>query len=337
MTTDSTSARTLIELATGYWRTQAIHAAAALGIADRLAGGPRNAADLAAELALQVDPVTRLLRFLVDLDVLTYDSAGGYSLTPVGELLRSDTADSLNALTILYGSEFYAAWGELLNALTTGISGFEKVFGRSLFDYLPAHSETASRYDATMAGGASFFARVPAAHAFPAQTTVVDVAGGTGGLLAEILRSDESLRGVLYDAQHVVGSAATERNLQPFGNRCQTVSGDFFARAPKGGDAYVLSRILHGFDDADCRRILGRIHEAARPGATLLVVERLLPPAGAAPSLAAGFDLHMLAVMGHGRERSRESYAELLAEEGFALDDARPLELDVHLLVARRL
>ncbi|CAM03302.1 methyltransferase family protein [Saccharopolyspora erythraea NRRL 2338] len=326
-------ARRLMELMTGYWNTQAVYVAARLGIADRLAGTRSTSAALATELDVDADALGRLLRFLVGAGVLVGDDQQGYALTETGELLRSDADKPLRNVALLYGEEFYRAWGDLHHSVTTGKSAFGHVFGDELFAYLSGNPRTSLSYDRAMVAGTAFFSDVPGAFDFSAARKVVDVAGGHGQLLAEVLRAHPTLRGVLYDAPHVIeevrragGVAADER--------VELVAGDFFDSVPRGGDVYLLSRILHGFDDEACVRILASCREAMGEDATLLIVERVLPE-GTEPSLALGYNLHMLAVMGNGRERGEQEYRVLLEKAGFELGPVRPLPLDAALVTAK--
>src|SRR5215210_3487232 len=146
---------------------------------------------------------------------------------------------------------------------------------------------------------------------------VVDVGGGYGSLLAAILRSNPGARGILFDLSHVVASAEEQLAATGVADRCTFVSGDFFVAVPPGGDAYVLSQILHDWDDERCVTILRQCRQAMPDHGKLLIVELVLP-SGDAPFFGKWLDLHMLAIPG-GRERTAAEYDALFRDAGFAL------------------
>jgi hypothetical protein len=174
---------------------------------------------------------------------------------------------------------------------------------------------------------------ITAAGRAPALATVVDIAGGNGELLGHLLGAHPRLRGVLLERPHVVEAARRSLAAAGLGARCDCLPGDF-ADVPPGGDVYLLSRVLHDWDDERCREILRGIAHAMPASADLLIVERVLPGDGSA-SLATAWDLHMMCNVG-GRERRADHYARLLADAGLALVDVSPLPLDACVLHARK-
>lgn len=326
--------RSLLELIIGYWNTQALHVLARLGIPDLLAGKRMDTAALAAATGSDVESLRRLLRFLTGLGVLVGDDETGFALTELGELLRTDVEGSMHDLAVLYGEEFYAAWGSLLHNVRTGEQAFKHTFGTSMFDYFGTHPATGRTFDRAMAAGRAFFAEIPEVYDFSHARTVVDIAGGNGSLLAAVLRKNPDLTGVLFDVPPVVEAARTFLKSIGLVERCRFETGDFFRAVPQGGDVYLLCRILHDWDDERCVALLTNCHAAMTPGGTLLIVERLLPEYGR-PSLALGYGVHMMAVAG-GRERTEEEYRVLLGQAGFDVGSTHELPLDIHALVASR-
>jgi hypothetical protein len=316
---------------TGAWATQAVAVAAELGLADRLAEGIDDPADLAKATGTDQESLGRLVRYLGALGLVSRD---GRRLTAMGELLRTDAEHSMHPLALLYGGPFYASFGELGHAVRTGRAGFDHLFGAHHFDYFTEHAELAQLFDRAMAASSRMFEPVPALVDLTAAAVVVDVAGGNGELLGRVLRAAPHLRGVLLERSRAIEAARA--NLAAVGclDRCELVTGDFTAAVPAGGDVYLLSRVLHDWDDQQCLAILRRLAEAMPAHAELLIVERLLPTEDV-PSLAVPWDVHMLCNVG-GRERTAEHYARLLAEAGFALTAQHPLPLDAALLRARR-
>ena len=309
---------TLLQMMTGYWVSQALHVAAKLGIADLLADGPVDCKDLAAATNTHAPSLQRVLRALASVGVFTEVSPGSFALTPLAELLRTETPGSMRALAIMYAEEQYQAWGELLHSVRTGETGFEQQFGMGYFEYLAQHPESDRVFNEAMTGWThQLVGAVVDTYDFSPFKTVVDVGGGYGALLAAILQSNPSTRGILFDLPHVVASAEEQLGVTEVVDRCTFVSGDFFVEVPAGGDAYVLSQILHDWDDERCVTILAQCRRAMPDHGKLLVVELVLPE-GDEPFLGKWLDLHMLVLLG-GRERTAAEYDMLFRAAGFKL------------------
>lgn len=328
----SPDADRLLRLLVAPWVARAVSLAARLRIPDRVAAGTVTAATLAADLDAETEPLARLLRALVGFGILAGDDTG-YRLTEMGELLRSGVPGSLRGLADLYGDEhFTRAWDQLEDILRTGKSGAQLAFGGSVFDYLGGHPDTARTYDVGMSAVAAALGTLPEAYDVSGVSTAVDLAGGTGALLAAVLRAQPDARGVLVDLPHVAEAAGRELATAGLADRCTVVGGDIFEELPEGGDLYLLSRILHDWDDDRCRTLLAAVRGAIHPGGTLLVVERLVRGSGD-QTVPLAFDLHMM-VMTDGRERTEAEYRELLTGAGFEPRDAVGLPLGFSALPA---
>ncbi|MFI9106576.1 methyltransferase [Streptomyces fildesensis] len=332
---DHSAGRRLIELMAGFWKTQAIYIATETGIIDALdQAGRTTATALALETDTDPDALARLLLFLRALDVVDGDEqSAGYALTAVGELLRTGTRDSMRDHVRIYGSHFYQAWGELAHCLRTGGSAFSHVFGSDLFSYLNDHPDTSLAYERAMVAGTLFFSEVSDVHDFSTARRIVDVAGGHGALLNEILNANTAAHAVLFDAPHVIEEAASRPIATDHADRCELVPGNFFESVPADGDVYLLSRILHCFDDEACQDILANCRRAMAPDGRLIIIERLLTQ-DTGSSLAQGYNMHMLVVLGGGRERDETQYRTLLDKAGFTTVELHPLPLETHLIVA---
>ncbi|MGX2993386.1 methyltransferase [Streptomyces sp. JNUCC 64] len=325
-----THERALLTLLTGAWTTRALAVAAELGIPDRL---PATAAELADRLAADPDAVARLLRYLESVGVVARHG-DRYALTPLGGPLRRTAEHSLRPVALLYGGLFYRSYGALAHAVRTGEDGFTAWYGRGLFDHLAEHPDQAALFDAAMAANAPMFLPVPDLVDLSDVQVVVDVAGGEGELLGRFLRHAPQLTGVLLEQAPVLDRARARLAASGHADRCAFVAGDFTRDVPTGGDLYVLSRILHDWDDERCLAILRHCADRMAPGRALLLIERLLPTDGR-PSLAVPWDLHMLCNTG-GRERTGDHYARLLDTAGFDLVSVDRLPLDGGLLRAVR-
>jgi hypothetical protein len=309
---------TLLQMMTGYWVSQALYVAAKLGIADLLADGPVDCEDLAAATGTHAPSLQRVLRALASVGVFTEASPGSFALTPLAELLRTETPGSMRALAIMYAEEQYRAWGGLLHSVRTGEMAFDHQFGMGYFEYLAQHPEADRVFNEAMTGWThQLVGAVVDTYDFSPFKTVVDVGGGYGTLLAAVLRSNPGTRGVLFEQPHVVASVEEQLVSAGVADRCTFVGGDFFVAVPGGGDAYVLSQILHDWDDERCVAILAQCRRAMPDHAKLLVVELVLPE-GDEPFLGKWLDLHMLVLLG-SRERTASEYDALFRAAGFKL------------------
>ncbi|MFJ3794549.1 methyltransferase [Kitasatospora sp. NPDC090091] len=332
-------AEALLRRLTGAWTTQALAACAQLGVPDAMdTGAATDSAALARRLGAHPGSLATLLRYLTMLGVVAREGEA-FRLTDVGALLRADAPGSLRPLALLYGGPFYRSFAGLAHTVRTGETAFDHVFGENHFDHFARDPELAELFDRSMAASSHMFEPLPAhpvltaAGRAPAPATVVDVAGGNGELLGRLLDAHPRLRGVLLERPHVVEAARRRLDAAGCGDRCSYRVGDF-ADVPAGGDVYLLSRVLHDWDDERCREILRHCARAMPAHADLLVVERILPADGSA-SLATAWDLHMMCNVG-GRERREDHYARLLADAGLTLVDRSPLPLDASVLHARK-
>lgn len=297
----------------------AVSVAAKLRLADHLAAGPMPAADLAAATNTHPESLYRLLRALASVGVFASDGAGTFSLTPVGELLRTGAKGSMRGVADYCGAMWsWRAWEGTLNSVRTGRTAFNEVFGEGCFDYLARHPAEQAVFDEGMTGFSAVEAdAVAAAYDFSGFGTLIDVGGGHGHLLGTILKATPTLRGVVFDAPHVVAGAPARLAEMGVADRCQAEGGDFFKAIPAGGDAYILKHIIHDWNDTDSGTILRNIRTVAKPGTKLLVVELVIPP-GDDPHPGKLLDLEML-VVASGKERTEAEYAELVADAGFRL------------------
>ena len=314
----------LIQMGTGYWVSGVVYAAAKLGLADQLATGPKSAAELAGVMTLHATSLHRLMRTLASLGILTERDEQRFALTRLGEALKTGAPGSARSTLIAFcGPWFTRGWSEILYSLETGKTGFEKAFGMPVFEYLAQHPEEASYFSEAMVGfhGAEPPA-VAAAYDFSGFKTVVDVGGATGNMLAAILSSHAGTRGVLFDRPHVVRDAPALLKARGVEERVTIEPGDFFETVPAGGDVYVLSHIIHDWNEDQCLTILGHCRKVIKPDGRLLIVEMVLP-AGDTPHPGKMLDMVML-VMPGGQERTEAEYASLLGKSGFRLSRVVP-------------
>ena len=303
-------------LMNGFQLTQLIYIAAKLKIADHLAQGPRAVTDLAAVTNSHEDSLYRILRTLAGLGVFREEDGRRFRLTPAAEILRSGVPGSLRASAESRGEDWtWRAWGALRESVRTGKTGFDVVYGKNTFDWFAENPEAARLFDEFQADAtARSAADVATNYDFSSAGVVVDVGGGNGTLLGEILRRHTTPRGILFDLPHVV-EAAKPTIAAVLGPRIQFVGGDFFKAVPEGGDVYILKYILHDWEENRARGILASCHRAMSANAKLLVIEDIVCGPNV-PCQAKLSDIQMLARTG-GRNRTESEYRELLSAGRF--------------------
>lgn len=309
----------LSRLMDGYLNTQLLYLAAVLGIADTLAAGPLTAAELGRAVGADPGALHRVLRGLAAEAVLEEHADGRFGLTPAGALLRDGVPGSVRGAVLARGDLYYRAAAGLLDAVRGGGSAFQQVNGREFFDHLADHPSEAAAFQGSMAARSTQEAAdVVAVYDFGRFRHLVDVGGGQGILLAAILRAAPALQATLLDEPSVVEQAHPRLAAAGVLDRCRVTGGDFFADVPAGGDCYLLSRVIHDWDDGAAQRILGRCRAAMPADGALLLVEAVLPERAQDQPAAIRMDLHMLTLLS-GRERTAAEYEALLASSGFAL------------------
>jgi hypothetical protein len=319
-TPSSDDAARLRAIITQYFLSRALYAAAALDVADALAGGARRIGELASAVGAHPQSLYRVLRALAASGIFHEECDGRFSNTALSELLRSDVPGSLRDLVLLFGDETsWRSWEDILHAVRTGEAPFEHVYGEKFFDYLQTHPDTAAMFDRAMASASSTTnAAVVAAYDFSGLGTLVDVGGGSGAALCSILEATPELSGVVFDLPHVEQRAREFIAARKLSGRCRFEAGSFFDAVPSGAGGYFVKHILHDWGDADCARILAACRNAMGAKARLLICERIVPP-GNEPSPAKLIDLHMMMTNHGGRERTEAEYRELLGSAGLRL------------------
>lgn len=310
----------LVQMGMAHWVSHIVYVAAKLGIADHLAKrGPSDAEALAGPTGTHAPSLYRLMRTLASLGLLAEDAEHRFTLTPLGDALRDDAPGAARATILTLASDWWMrGFGQLLYSVQTGRPGFEHHLGMPIFDWLARNPDEAAMFSQTMVG---FHGQEPPAVAqaydFTPFKTIVDVGGATGNLLAAVLESAPQSRGILFDLPHVVSEAPALLASRGLTERVEIAPGNFFERVPAGGDAYLLSHVVHDWSETQALQILGLVRGALSPTSRLLIIEMVLPE-GNEPHPGKMLDLMMLVGPG-GRERTQKEYAELLAKAGLKL------------------
>jgi hypothetical protein len=299
----------------GFRDTALIATAVRLKIIDGLDSEPRFPRELAEPLRLDERALTRFLRGLAVLKIVKEHPAGlvtQFSLTPAGLLLRSDADGQLARYALLCEKQYLPAWTSMETALSEGLTPFQSVFGKPVWQHRLDNPEQGSLFNQWLHGQSSTIVDdlVAALDFFPFKR-VADIGGGIGIVLSRILQHFPGCRGVLAEQPSVLKQA--ERFLHECGllDRCDLTATDFFVSAPMGCDAYLLESVLHDWDDEDCIRILVSLREAMSPGSRLFLIERILPVMATEEPETIWIDLMMMNITG-GRERTLREYEALL-------------------------
>ena len=320
------AAAAMLPMIWGIHISRAVYVAAELGIADLLADGPVSSTELARATRTHEPSLYRVLRLLAALGVLDTVEPRSFGLTALGDRLRSDAPACVRSWAI-----FLEALGgvrpfeHILDTVRTGEPGFDTAQGMKIFDFLAQNPQNAATFDAAMSERTAAFApSVADASDFSHARTVVDVGGGTGTLLVEILRRHAYLHGILFETPAVAARADAVLDAIDLADRCQVLAGDFFQNLPGGADCYVLANVLHDWDDTQAEQILRNCRLAMARGGRVLIVERLIPdtPGHAIPTLLS--DINMLVITG-GQERTNAEYGDLLAAAGLTIGKAHPV------------
>ena len=317
---ERTGAAQLLRSIWGIHISRCLYAVAELGIADLLADGPAPTEDLAQATASHERSLYRVLRLLAALGVFEEHELSVFSLSALGERLCSDaTAGMRSWATFLEALGGVRPFEHILETVRTGKPGFEIAFGTRIFEFLAEHAENATTFDAAMSDRTAAFApSVAASHDFSDARTVVDVGGGRGTLLVEILRRHAHLHGVLLETPTVAAHAVAILDATDITDRCAVLAGDFFEEVPAGADRYVLANVLHDWDDASAIEILRNCRRSMARAGRVLIIERLIPENDNDPVPTLLSDINMLVLTG-GQERTNAEYGKLLQAAGLKL------------------
>lgn len=326
----------LLHLISGYWVAQAIYVAAELGIADLLGKKGRSIDELAQRTHTDGASLYRVLRALASVGIFAESAPQSFVQTPMGVLLRSDMPGNLAAFSRFQGDAWHwNAWGAIVDSVRSGKSAMTLCHGTAnCFEYLAHHAPSASLFNLAMGGyAAQVNAAVVDAYDFSTAELIVDVGGGEGTLLATILECVPQARGVLFDRAEVLSGAAAVLQQHRVADRCLATAGDFFAGVPQGGDIYLLSSVLHDWNDSDATAILRNVRAAINGSGRLLIVEHVVPD-GNESHPAKFIDLEMMLVTG-GKERTAQEYQSLLSGAGLKLHRLIPTAASATIIEAQ--
>ncbi|NJM73988.1 MAG: methyltransferase [Scytonema sp. RU_4_4] len=347
----------LLHMSNGTFVAQTIYVAAKLGIADLLKDGAKSSDELAKLTDVDAQALYRVLRALSSIGIFAEGENRRFELTPLAKCLQSDIPGSMRPFAISLGEPLlWQICGNLLDSVKTGKNAFENIFGDKPFGGKPFGDKPfgGKPFGGKPFGGNPFggkpFGKKPlpfmmaqnpeeimqtlseavnaltssiipvmlTSYDFSPFSKIVDVGGGYGALITEILKMNPTMKGILFDQPPVAQGARHFIETKGIAERCEIVAGNFLESVPSGGDAYVLKHVLHTSDNENALTILKNCHKAMAENGKLIVFEAVISPANK-PSLSKWLDLHML-LMGNGCERTETEYRELLAAAGFMVN-----------------
>ncbi len=305
-------------MAWGYRTTQALYVVAKLGVPDVLERGPATADAIAAQVGAHPRSLFRVMRTLAGLGVFTQDASDRFGLTPLGDTLRTASPVSVRHMVIMVGDQQYRVAGELLHTVKTGETAYHHIHGMGHFDHLATDPEEAATFNAAMAEGTRRYGNPFTSLDLDGHRLAVDVGGGRGELLALLLADRPAMKGILYDLPQGVAEAGAFLESRGLKDRVHIETGSMFEAVPRGGDLYILSRVLHDWPDDRAEVVLRNCRRAMPDDGVLLIREGVVP-AGDTPSPAKQTDLVMLFMLG-GAERTEAEWRALLERTGFAME-----------------
>jgi hypothetical protein len=324
------------QLAFGAMMTQALYVAARLGVADLLAAEPQAVSRLAARTNTDERSLYRLLRSLASVGVFVETEPKVFAQTPYSEVLRKGAPNSMLSGVIFMGEEWHwRVWGDMLYSVQTGKPAWGHTHGVEVFDYFARNPRQAEIFNNAMTDMSTGTApAVVEAYDFDPIETVVDIAGGHGYLLSQVLKANPKMKGILFDVEPVIAGAGSLLESEGVAERVEKISGDFFAAVPAGADAYMMKHIIHDWDDERAAVILRNIQKAMPDEGVVLIVETIVPE-GNEPHYSKLLDLEMLVSPG-GVERTASEYRELLASAGLRLTRIIPTKSPFSIIEAVR-
>ncbi|MFC5831821.1 methyltransferase [Nonomuraea insulae] len=320
------------DLIRGVWRFSALNAFVCLEVPQALKDGPRTVPELAERCAAQPAMLARILRAAAGIGLLRSVSPGTYELTETGAVLLPDHPRSLHPGVFTTASPplMYALM-TLTETVRTGRQAFADRYG-AMYQLLSEDKELAGHFDAFMDARSRPFAQALARHYdFSGARTIVDVGGGKGHILATILRAHQHLRGVVVELEHTAPTARAYLAGRGVGDRAGVITGDFFASVPIEADLYLLSNIIHNWDDLEATKIIQNLLAAMPEGARILFVDMVLPDDDS-PHMGKELDMRMLGIFGSGRERSLSEYTALLRGAGLEITEVTELALSTSVI-----
>ncbi len=306
-----------MRLITSKWISGPLYVATRLGIPDMVSESEKSIEELARVCEVNGDILYRIMRALASVGIFRENGDRFFFMTPMAECLKME---NMGAAALFFLSPWHnRAWDHLTEGVKTGQCPFEKAFGKPAFQWFMENPDEAEVFNAANSFKAAHtHSAVVDMYDFSEIQTVTDVGGGYGGLVFTILNRYDHIRGTSADLPYMSEDVRNKIRDMKLDDRCRFIPSDFFREVPGGDDCYILSHILHDWNDEQCRAILENCRRAMHEESTLLIIEYIIPE-GNVFSIAKLLDLEVL-VMGGGKERTEAEFRALLHESEFSLE-----------------
>lgn len=307
-----------VELASKLWINHAIGAAAKLGIADAMSHEAKSVEEIAQATETHAPSLYRLLRCLASVGIFTEVEPHSFTLTPMAEFLRNDHPQSLRHLVMMHCQPWHLRFtGEQIHSVKKGEAAVKEVYQiDALYEYFDRDPEAGELFNKGMVGlTRNYHIPLIKEYDFSGFTKVVDLAGGQGGLIAEILKANPHLQGVLFDLPQAVDQGADFLAQQGVADRCERVGGNMFESIPTGADLYTISYTIIDCSDESAIALLSSIRRGMADNAKLLVIDSIVPT-GDEFHWSKWLDLEVMTI-GNGRARTEAEFKEIFEKAGF--------------------
>lgn len=326
----------LLHLAGSPWLSHCLLAAIDLSLAETLAECPLPPAELARQTGTSPEALNRLLRVLSAFRVTEHLPDSRVALGDLGVYLHSGHDRSLAKLLRLYTSQHYQqAWQNLADTLRTGRAAFEEKERLDRWDYYDKYDKEGRMFDEAMAEWAQVFHwEAVSEFDFSSCSSVADVGGGSGALLAKILLHYPALRATLLDRRGPVTRASQRIAECGIADRVELREGDYFSDIPRKADVYIYAHVLIDWDDERAEEILQVCRERMPPTSTLLIVEEMIPAELTTMPFASLLDVHLM-LMGPGKVRHASEIKSMVRRSGFSVEEEVATSCAVRMITAR--
>jgi hypothetical protein len=313
----------------GPFVSSSVYALVKLGVFENLKSGPKTANELADDALIHEQALYRILRALATIGYLKQNKNGTFELTPVSELVLKDHPESFQGMALLYGDVVVGGMQNFIEKIKTGESVVELAHGgKTFWQVLEEQPDTADSFDRQMSMWTQLHAAtIVKSFDFSQARTIVDIGGGRGRMMSEILQANPQAQGIIFDRPEVVIGTRQQIKLAGLADRCECVGGNFFESVPQGADYYIIKHVLHDWDDEHAMEILRNVRKAAGPHSKLLVIEGLVEHNYVVGEFfRAWWDiLQMTHTL--GRSRTAAQMQGMLEQCGFQLDTIKPTSL----------
>ena len=306
----------VMQLLTAAWINQPLYVVTKLGIPDILSKGPETVENLS-EMTKSYSPfLYRIMRALASIGFFYESEDETFSITPMGELLQKE---KMQSIVLMFLSEWHNhALGKLFHSVQTGEIAFDTAFRKPCFDWFKENPEEAEVFNmANQTKAVTSHSEITKVYDFSHLNSIVDIGGGYGGLLYFILNAFPKNKGVVADLPYMKEEVEKQIAANNLSGRCYFHKCNFFENIPDDHDCYILSNILHDWDDSKCGKILQNCYNAISTDGVLLIIESIIPDRNEF-SIAKLLDIEVL-VMGGGKERTEMEYRDLIDKSGFEL------------------